>query len=182
MQTGSKAHRTYVPPECSRRVTSLAAIAVTALLAAGCEEDEQKGVSDGRRISELSAADFNSLCEENRRLAPRISAAFEAIDCTSDLLGEPTCKAEREACIAEDAELDPEDVGSCDASGPTFECPDLTVGELRACTEAMIRTLEQLADAFTCDTRVEPTPVDPPACTKLELKCPELAHPFSEDF
>jgi hypothetical protein len=155
--------------------------ALTAALAA-CEGGGHDGIPGDKTLGELSSEDQAALCEEYGQVLRTNADAVAEISCTLSGRAQGSgCAAARDACLA-DASADP-NAGGLDVdqalegcnSGVSASCPDVTVGEARACFKALAASVKALAASVTCSASGVPEPSAPEACTSLGDRCPELA-------
>lgn len=150
----------------------------------GCGDDDGgggSGVSNSKKINELSAAEFKRVCEDfQKKFASVDDAGNEAICTVQGLVAESTtdesCTEARDSCLKE---AEPEESFDCD-DGPeeTMEDCDATVGEFNACVSAVVDAFEDWASKITCDTEIseledfeDSGPKEPAACAKLDEAC-----------
>jgi hypothetical protein len=153
-------------------------------MSCGGDAGDGGGASSNKTVGELSPSEITSVCKSVQSKMDRLADAFVSITCTQLALPDPdTCTAERKSCVAdppEEATLGADADFDCaaDSQGSiTNDCPELTVGELQGCLEAVVKSVESAASSYTCssDGSELESPATPKACRDLKAVCPMLA-------
>lgn len=144
---------------------------------AACHLGDDNEFPSDRLLSELTVDELCGLLVSDRDRvndADRIRAS-----CYGSALAEARtnggagadCEALARACMADPP---PPDDRCVIAEVPAC-ATNVTVGELRACTRAQADAINALAAAISCDN--VPAPPEPPACSTLRARCPDLLAP-----
>lgn len=154
--------------------------------ALGCGDDDGggggSGVPGSKKVNELSAAEFKSVCEDFAKKFESVDEAANEAVCTAaglaaEATDEATCTEARDECLGD---LEPEeDPLDCDEppEGMMDDC-DATVAEFNACVSAIVDAFEDWAGEITCESDLSELedlensgPDEPPACAKLDESC-----------
>lgn len=155
------------------------AIWLAALVVACGDED----ADDDTKLAELTAEQLGEVCGRVDARYARFEKAFVSASCTQmGIMTPSTCEATRSACIQNTnpvGALEGMVMFQCQGSPEAVvsTCAQITVGELDACTEAIIDGVESLASMISCtaDLDMLMRPERPDACTKLGDRCPSFA-------
>lgn len=154
----------------------LSVIMAVALVACG-GDDGGSGVDGDRKMSELTPAEQQALCEEGEAKAEAHEDDALKVGCylQASLFGQCS-EAAVQQCITQ-AQNSP-DEGEC-TTDVTDACT-ATVGELRACLDAQMEVLGDIASKINCSNAVTllGSAEEPAVCAAAEAKCPEL---FEDD-
>lgn len=159
-------------------------VALGFLFALGCGgSDDDSGPSASTKASELTEQEAEDLCNE---WADEMDAAIDAqhFGCIFGAAmasgGDSTmCQTVYDTCMAEDYTPEPNDCD--DAYADTTDCPDVTIGEMEACQDAMMAQFKDATDGVTCQS--DETALNglgtamgtvPQACQDVQEKCPSM--------
>lgn len=171
----------------------LLAASTLSLLALGCDDSGGgSGVSNSKKISELSESDKTKVCNALQTKFTGVESDSTKLSCT--LQGftfaqedADECAMVRDDCIdeAEGVPSEDTDLGCNTDEGELEDCGNVTVGELNACVDALAEAIEALAKRITCsstaaDLSAAEDFASPEACTKLESRCSVFKVPTPE--
>lgn len=158
----------------------------------GGDDDETGGVSNNKKISDISEEEAYSLCVAfcNDVQIPALELGCTVTAVGLSLGNANLCDKAYDTCM--DSDLAPvsceesctaDDSGTDDGEPDTEEAPecDATVGEVSACFNAYAAMVADISEQLSCDTKVSelegilaPLGETPSACAALEQKCPEM--------
>jgi hypothetical protein len=146
---------------------------IMAIGLAACGGDGGSGVDGDKKLAELTPAEQQALCEESAAQAEANEDDALKVGCylQASLFGQCS-EAAVQQCISQ-AQNAPQE-GECQTD-VTDACT-ATVGELRACFDAQVDALGDIASKINCEnalTLLGSAP-EPAACKTAESKCPEL--------
>lgn len=159
------------------------AVCLSGALAVGCGDDSDGQVAASKQVGELSQSEAENFCGEVEQTFTRLQKIVTTIMCTEHARDEAsTCSNVRTSCIDDppfDVDVHEKIDFECDgtASGITHVCPDIKVGELRACIDGLLDSLEKSANQFTCTSDLSSLqkPTVPDACHTLGQRCASLS-------
>jgi hypothetical protein len=147
-------------------------VAIFSLGLAACGGDSQ--VSGSKKMTDLTAAEKQDLCDEGKDSAAAHADAIKKIGCYLSSAFTGTCsETDVQTCLAKPD--DPPDAETCHVD-VTAACT-ATVGELRACSDATFAALESATNGLTCANFADKfgtLQTEPAACATAKQKCPEL--------
>jgi hypothetical protein len=162
-----------------KTVGGFLAVAALSLGLAACGGDDDSKVSGSKKMTDLTAAEKQQLCDEGKDQAASHEDAFNKFSCYIAQAFSQTCSdSAAQACITA-AENAPTETEECHVD-VTAACT-ATVGEIRACQEASVAAIETATDGLTCanfSTKFAGLQNMPAACATAQQKCPEL---FEDD-
>jgi hypothetical protein len=163
---------------------SLASLTLALSLAA-CDGDGSNLAGDNRKISSLSPAELQSVCEDGQdSISAADQKALARVLCTSLLagFGGECTPAAVDECVAafSSQDPDPEPAEECELGVDAKAC-DVTVAQLFECQRDALDILVDNADKVTCEN-VETgggiPQTKPASCNVVEDKCPSF---FADD-
>ncbi len=156
---------------------------VFAGVVSACEGDYSRGprngIADATALSALSSAQASAMCREFDEYRMQIAGGVDRIGCTVAALmfggTGASCEKYRSGCMPA-----AEPAANCDnpvEQSPLLRCT-LSVGEHRACLDALLQETESIEEATTCASNYADVPnytaLQPEACRVVRDKCPEL--------
>lgn len=158
--------------------------------ALGCDEDGGPdgvgGVSGDQRVIDLSEEEARDVCHAVQGKFDRVGRASQKITCIGNKFvaghDEAVCEANLDECTS--GPLDRAFTLDCDAPGGgqgKLEGCDITVGELNACVDELLRAAEAGAAKVDCSSTREDlqsafAAEEPPeSCSNVAKRCDALA-------
>jgi hypothetical protein len=176
---------TAPPPSLrARPLAALCALALPALLAAGCEQTSlarynfDPGARPDTLLADMSEVDFLDMCRSGNDFQADVigPAGVLQLNChrtfvTNLLLGPEVCEGLAELCILHEEQ--PEVQDTCAQSFRRLGTCDATVQEYQACIEAETYRFERFAPTADCDRdRLLEYAASTDECTSFLERCP----------
>ena len=133
-----------------------------------------------RLIGSLTPEELQRLCQDGRKEVARAIVLQAEMQCTATaiaLTNSPEqCRAQRSACLSQSpASPLTEDTCAIDAPALAEDCAEVSVADVRACSEAWTKKLEVAATQIDCSMAGSPReapPVDvPEECQNIDARC-----------
>lgn len=135
---------------------------------------------DERLIGSLSADELQRLCQDGRSEVARAVTLQAKVQCTATAIAltktPEQCRTELAKCMSQTpASPLTDDTCSTDAPALAEDCAEVSVGDVRACSEAWTKKLQTAAGQIDCNmagaAREAPPLDDSEECQKIDTRC-----------
>jgi hypothetical protein len=158
-----------------KTVGGFLSVAIFSLGLAACGSDGGSQVAGSKKMTELTAAEKQQLCEEGKDEAASHEDAYNKLSCYLQAAVTGTCDPTAvQTCLTQAATAPSTEECHVDV---TAACT-ATVGELRACADATTSAVESAMSGISCSNYAAKFAslqgAEPAACTTAKQKCAEL--------